>query len=483
MKLRRKRVIAARIAALGIVSGIGIAGFAGVGTGLVEAFSSGPPAAYTNAPGEDNCTECHTSFPVNSGKGAVAIMGLPHDYLPGQQVQVHVTTSDPQALIFGFQVTAVDQTGTTVGTFSVPNVPVPKTQIVKGTIGSGSRQYVEQTTNGLFDPVVQGSNTWTFTWITPSQRAGKVTFYASGNAANSNQAPSGDYIYTTARPTLSGSAISNFDGDFASDIAVFRPRTGTWYSRKLNDPTVSTFNLGGVGDKSVAGDYDGDGETDFAAYRPSTAEWRIQRSTAGFLVTTFGVGGDIPVPGDYDGDGKTDLAVFHAASGGWTVQKSSGGTMTAALGQVGDKPVQADYDGDAKTDVAVFRPSNGTWYLLRSRDGAATITFGTSADKPVQADYDGDGRSDIAYYHPSSGVWTIMGSSAGLITETLGTGVAIPSPADYDGDGLSDVATFVPGRRGLGGTWQVLRSSDHSTISIPFGMARDIPVANSYLAQ
>src|SRR6476620_10306037 len=147
MKLREKRLVAARISALLLVTGVGIAGFASRSANSVEAFSSGPPAAYTNAPGEDNCTECHLSFPVNSGKGSVAITGLPHDYLPGQQVQVHVTTSDPQALIYGFQVTAVDQTGTTVGTFSVPNVPVPKTQIGEATIGSGDRQYVEQTTN------------------------------------------------------------------------------------------------------------------------------------------------------------------------------------------------------------------------------------------------------------------------------------------------------------------------------------------------
>src|SRR5262245_48894046 len=30
------------------------------------AFSSGPPAGFTDAPGESNCTACHTSFPLNS---------------------------------------------------------------------------------------------------------------------------------------------------------------------------------------------------------------------------------------------------------------------------------------------------------------------------------------------------------------------------------------------------------------------------------
>ena len=483
MKLPQKRLLTLRVAAVSLAAGIGIAGFAGRLSHRVEAFSSGPPAGYTSAPGEDNCTECHTSFPVNSGEGSVSISGLPHDYLPGQQVQVHVTTADPQALIFGFQVTAVDQTGSTVGTFSVPVVPVPKTQITKGTIGSGDRQYVEQTTNGLFDPMIQGSNTWTFTWTTPVRRTGKITFYASGNAANSNGAPNGDYIYTASRPTLSGSAISNFDGDFASDIAVFRPRTGTWYSRKLNDAAVATSTLGQVGDKSVAGDYDGDGRTDLAVYRPSTSEWRIQRSTAGSLQVPFGAVGDIPAPGDYDGDGKADLAVFHPATGLWSVQKSTGGTMTATLGQAADMIAQADYDGDAKTDFAVFRPSTGTWYLLMSQQGSLTIPFGRVNDRPVQADYNGDGRADIATYRPSTGVWTIHYSSGDDRVLTTPMPNDVPSPADYDGDGKADIAVFRPGRKGLGATFHIVRSSDAAAVDVPFGLARDIPVPSGYLAQ
>lgn len=459
---------------------IGIAGRARV---PVEAFSSGPPSGYSNAPGEDNCTECHTSYPLNSGKGSVQITGLPHDYLPQRQVPVTVTTSDPQALIFGFQITAVDPTGATVGTFSVPAGPAPRAQIVEATIGTGDRQYAEQTTNGLFDPAVQGSNSWTFTWTTPAVRTGKVTFYAVGNAADSNGSPSGDFIYTTSRPTLSGSAIANFDGDFASDIAVFRPRTGTWYSRTLDDPAVRTATLGRAGDRSVAADYDGDGRTDIAIYRPSTSEWRIIRSTAGPLVTTLGVPGDIPVVGDYDGDGRADIAVYHPASGTWTIQNSSGGTATASLGQTGDLPVQADYDGDAKTDIAVFRPSNHTWYLQRSQQGPTAMSFCRVNDKPAQADYDGDGRADIACYEPVRGMWNIHLASGDVTTITAASPGDVASPADYDGDGRADIAVFRQGRKLDGGLWHIIRSSDGTIADVPFGMARDISVPNGYLPQ
>src|SRR6476661_10686962 len=52
----------------------------------VSASASGPSASYTGAPGEANCTACHTSFPVNSGTGGITITGLPANYKAGQQI-------------------------------------------------------------------------------------------------------------------------------------------------------------------------------------------------------------------------------------------------------------------------------------------------------------------------------------------------------------------------------------------------------------
>src|SRR5262245_21160540 len=71
-----------------------------------QASSSGPSPSHTDAPGEDNCTACHVSFPVNSGTGSVSIVGIPHDYIPGHQYSVSVTTSQSDATIYGFQMTA-----------------------------------------------------------------------------------------------------------------------------------------------------------------------------------------------------------------------------------------------------------------------------------------------------------------------------------------------------------------------------------------
>ena len=485
MTLRQKRILALRLAAITIVSGIGISGLMGPRPNSAEAFSSGPPAGYTNAPGEDNCTECHFSFPVNTGKGSVSITGVPHDYLPGQQVQVHVTTSDPQALTFGFQVTAIDQTGSTVGTFSVPSVPVPKTQLLKATIGSGERQYVEQTTNGLFNPSTPGSNSWDFTWTTPLRRAGKITFYAAGNASDSNGTPSGDQIYTTAKPTLSGSATSNFDGDFTSDVAYFRPSTAVWQSYNIQTGISQTFTFGVGTDRIVPGDYDGDGRTDLALFRPATAEWRIQRSTLGFVLVPWGAAGDLPVAGDYDGDGKTDQAVFRPSTGAWLVNGSATGSTTLSLGQLGDKPVPGDYDGDARTDIGVYRPSTGGWIVNLSGGGSFSSSLGpgTSEDKPVQGDYDGDGRTDIALFTPSNATWRIRNSSGAVVSLAFGSFADLLAPADYDGDGKTDIAVFSGRQKRFGGVWHIRKSSDGTTIDLTFGAARDVPVASGYLAQ
>ncbi len=204
--------------------------------------------------------------------------------------------------------------------------------------------------------------------------------------------------------------VTDFDGNGASDISVYRPSTGDWF------PLGNSATAWGIpGDIPVPGDYDGDGKTDIAAFRPSNGAWYVRAGTSAF----WGTNGDIPVPADYDGDGKTDIAVFRPSNGAWYVL---GGT-NAFWGMTGDIPVPGDYNGDGKADIAVFRPSTGAWFVL----GGTSAFWGTNGDIPVPGDYNGDGKTDISVFRPSTGAWYVNGGTSAFwgITDD----VPLPLPA------------------------------------------------------
>lgn len=472
-----KLLVIASVVVIGVF-GLGRRGQPDIG---VSAASSGPSASHTDAPGEDNCTSCHTEYPVNSGTGSVAITGLPAVYTPGQQIQLTVTTSQSNAVIYGFQMTAINADGTTIGTFTLPTEPQPRSQIVNGLVGGRSRKYVEHTESGLFLPMTFGFNRWIFTWTAPATRGGRIRFYAAGNGSDSNGAPSGDYIYTTSAATTSGSPVFDFDGDGKTDLSIYRPGPVTgaewWWLRSSNGGNGAT-QFGTSTDTLVPADFTGDNRTDIAFWRPSTGFWYVLRSDDfSFYAFPFGATGDVPAPADYDADGKTDAAVFRPSSSTWFISNSGGGTTIQQFGAAGDLPVPADYDGDARADIAIYRPSVGQWWLVRSTAGNVAYQFGTPSDKAVSGDYTGDGKADVAFWRPSTGEWYVLRSeNNSFFAFPFGSATDIPSPGDYDGDGRYDAAVFRPSTA----TWYAQRSTAGTLIQ-QFGQTGDIPVPSAFV--
>lgn len=480
-------VKSAIVVAVGLIAVVGIADF-GSGYHKASASASGPSPSFTAAPylpqcptcpTENNCTACHSGSLPNTGGGSVSITGLPANYRPGQTVPLTVTVNDTNATIYGFQLVAIDRNGINAGTLAVTPANPQPIQIITGSVNGGDRNYIEHTVNGV-TPTVFGLKSWTFNWTAPADRIGKLEFFAAGNGANSDSSTGGDQIYLSSKATLSGSAIANFDTDTRSDISVYRPGNGTWYTLTSSPPSYQVTQFGETGDKPAPGDYDGDGTTDFVVFRPSNGTWYLKLSGSGFTSRQFGQLGDIPVPGDYDGDARNDLAVFRPSNSTWYVQGSGTGFTARQFGISTDKTAQGDYDADGKTDIAVFRQSTGTWYILTTKvPNFLVIPFGTAGDLPVPADYDGDGRTDISVFRPSNNTWYTNNATQGYYFTAFGASGDRPAPADYDGDGRTDIAVFRPSN----GTWYISGTAGPSYSATQFGQNGDVPVPSGYIAE
>lgn len=176
-----------------------------VAAAWVFARSDGAPEGFTAGFGEPDCTQCHSDNPLDSGRdmgGMFDIVGVPDQYTPGETYTITVNISHPGQSRWGFELAARFMADTSQAGTIVPD-DLDTTQIV----GSGI-QYLTHTNNGTYPGFSDMPPApWSFQWTAPQD--GTVVFHATGNAADNDSTPFGDYIYSAAKTTSPATTAVN----------------------------------------------------------------------------------------------------------------------------------------------------------------------------------------------------------------------------------------------------------------------------------
>ena len=153
--------------------------------------ANGPSGGQAGAPGEQNCTSCHSGATQNGANENLLVVnndigfGITQ-YTPGASYTVNLSMASNPAKK-GFQVTALNAANTMAGNF----VAGANTQIKTATISGGQRKYATHKSSSN----TSATQTWNWTWEAPATEQGAITFYVATNKANNNGNDNGDIIY------------------------------------------------------------------------------------------------------------------------------------------------------------------------------------------------------------------------------------------------------------------------------------------------
>ncbi len=167
---------------------------------IVLAELTGPLPRRTGAPidGGIDCTDCHQTFrPANvDTRGRVFVEAI--DYTPGVRQNLRVVVEHPEAIRWGFQLTArlVNDESRQAGTFTPnSNVRVICDNRRDAPCNGGIEFASHRTASTQAGQRNRGE--WDIEWTPPNFEAGDVIFRVAGNAANGNGLNTGDRIYTS----------------------------------------------------------------------------------------------------------------------------------------------------------------------------------------------------------------------------------------------------------------------------------------------
>lgn len=208
-------------------------------------FSSGPPTGKTGAPGESNCTDCHSGT-VQSGTGINQVMlinssqQIVSEYTPGETYSVTVTTET--AAKKGFQISA--------------RILSDNSKAGSST-GIATNTEMKSANNQEYIGHVSASNTsqsgWTFNWTAPATNVGDVRFYLAANTTNNSSTSAGDVIRISQHtfPVVSGASIVENDDFKNLEIAYKGINNSLSFNFNLQENNAVYMNLVDLSGKSI----------------------------------------------------------------------------------------------------------------------------------------------------------------------------------------------------------------------------------------
>lgn len=172
-----------------------------------------PPGAFSGAPGEGSCYNCHAG-PSSVPTFTLSAEGKPwSSYVPGgPPVSLSLEVHHPSLPVYGFQLTLVAD--------SSPSDPRPSAGL------SGSPNYVAEQTDPFNRKLVSHwrptpIGRWSFSWQPPTENLGPLSVYMGIVAANGDATTDGDAIsmvrftlLPTAPTALQAGNVAQLGGSF-----------------------------------------------------------------------------------------------------------------------------------------------------------------------------------------------------------------------------------------------------------------------------
>ncbi len=205
------------------------------GLSSAHAYSGGPPSGMANDPPQNhNCTQCHSSYDLNSGSGTLTL-DAPSLYVAGETYTLTVNLEQTDAQRWGFQLIAKDAEYNPVGSFQVTD---PQNVQMNG-------PYVNHTQTGTFQGTT-GSASWSVDWLAPAEDIGPVSFYFTGNASDGGGNSLLDHIYAATNTIQFNNPPLAFDLVAPSDGHTFFEWLDNWFMwNPSSDPETGsvTYNM------------------------------------------------------------------------------------------------------------------------------------------------------------------------------------------------------------------------------------------------